>query len=124
MAYDNPIGMIPGVVAGADLSTKQFTFAKVHTDGTIIGVSTGGVPVAGVIQDKPTSGQAVAVATLGLSKVKAGALVAKGAIVTPDVNGKAVTAGTGDFGAGIALTNAANADELITVLLKDLGPQA
>jgi hypothetical protein len=123
MAFDNPIGMIPGVVAGADLSTKQFCFAKVHTDGTIV-VAGAGVPVAGVIQDKPTSGQSVAVATLGLSKVKAGILVAKGAIVTPDTNGKAKPAGTGDFGAGIALTNAANADELITVLLKDLGPQA
>lgn len=123
MAFDNPIGMIPGVVAGEDLTGAQFRFATVKNDGTIVKAGAG-VPVAGVIQDKPASGQSVAVATCGISKVKAGILVAKGAVVTPDTNGKAKPAGTGDFGAGFALTNAANADELITVLLKDLGPQA
>ncbi len=92
MAYEGNLQIAPGLTAGADLSSKQYYFAKVSSGG-VIGCNTQGEAVDGVIQDKPdASGKAVSVAYSGISKVVAGAAILKGALVQTDANGKAMTA--------------------------------
>lgn len=92
MAFEGNLQIVPGLVAGGDLSAKQFYFAKV-TASDVVTASVAGEPVDGVIQDKPdTAGQAVSVANSGVSKVVASGAIAKGARVQATATGKAVTA--------------------------------
>ena len=58
---------------------------------------------------------------MGVSVVEAGAAVTKGAEVTTDASGRAITAGVGNRVAGIALDNAAQAGDWIGVFLTPAG---
>ncbi len=122
MAYENVNkGGIPGLTASADLSAKQFFFAIIDGAGTA-GLAGDGVAADGVIQNKPTSGQALSLAIPGdTSKVSAGAAVAAGANVASDTNGQGVTAASGDYIQGKCLTAVSNANELMTVQLSTPG---
>lgn len=118
MTWEHPLGKLGVLTAGADLSAKQYCFAKHSgTNDTVTYAAAGTDVVIGVIQNKPASGEAVELTHLGVSKVLAGAVVASGARVMPDSAGKAITATTAGRACGIALVNAAAADELIPVLL-------
>lgn len=121
--------------AGADLSTKQYTFVKVNSSGQAVSAAAGEAAI-GVLQNEPTSGQTATVQVAGIAKVKAGGNVTAGARVAADADGKAVTAtlgrtNTSDAGAaadpligsnvmGIALEGGANND-VIAVLLQPVG---
>lgn len=74
MAFENVLGTIPGVHAGADYSSAgQYTVVKYDsTAGEIKKVSATTDVAVGVLQDSPKSGQAALVANLGISKVIAG----------------------------------------------------
>jgi len=92
MAYEGNKSCIPGLAAGADLSSDQFKFVKITASGVIKNVTNGGV-CDGVLQDKPdAAGRAATVQDAGVSKVYSGAAVAKGELVMSDANGKAVVA--------------------------------
>ncbi len=93
MAYEGNIRNIPGLTAGADLSSDQFKFVKMSAGGVIL-PTTSGEPVTGVLQDKPAaSGRAASVAGVGsVTKVLAGGVIAKGARIQPNANGVAITA--------------------------------
>lgn len=122
MAYENVRnGGIPGVTASADLSGSQFLFAIVDGEKTV-GLAGDGEAADGVIQNKPTAGQAVSLAVAGdTTKVVAGTAVAAGVNVASDSAGKGVLAASGDYIQGKCLTASANADELITVQLTSPG---
>ncbi len=81
-------------VAGADLSALQFTAVKYGSDEAIVGATSNNEPILGILQNKPTSGQAAAVAIGGIAK----ALVGSGGWSSGDM----LTATTG--GALIATT--------------------
>ena len=69
--------------------------------------------ILGVTMNKATAAkQALAIAREGIIKVRAGAAVILGATVTSDATGRAVS---GAAGFGVAITAAANADEVIEV---------
>lgn len=73
----------------------------------------------GVCVDGATAaGDIVSVVVLGITKVKAGEAIAAGVRFTSDASGRAVDA---DLAAeqvvGVTLTGAANADELVTVVV-------
>jgi len=92
VAYEGNIQVVPGLTAGADLSSDQYKFGKISAGGVVI-ATVSGEPVDGVIQDKPSaSGRAVSLAFVGVSKVEAGAVIAAGARVQPNANGLAITA--------------------------------
>lgn len=106
------------VEASGDLSSSQFLFVTIDSNGQAA-VAGDGVVVVGVLQDKPAAqGRACSIYGSGsISKVKAGAAVAAGAKVSSDAAGKAVTAASGEYIAGIALDAASAANQLISVLL-------
>jgi hypothetical protein len=90
MAYDAGKMCFGQGLAAADLSTHQYKFVKYTSTGwNVAGL---GEMADGVLEDKPEAlGRVAQVALLGVVKVKAGAAVAKGALVMSDANGKAVT---------------------------------
>ena len=109
------------LVAGQDLSAAQFQMMAVAADGEIDPAGAGAA-VAGVLQNNPDAqGKAAAVGYAGKTMVKAGAAVTAGDLLASDANGKAVTASTGNYIVGIALEDIANADEIGTMLLANLG---
>lgn len=125
------------LIAAADLSAKQYRFVKVDANGQAALASAAGEVCVGVLQNKPTSGQAATVRIFGVSKVVANAAVSAGALIKTSSDGEADTASklttnTSDAGAGadagigsdvlgIALVAAANAGEIIPVLLQQRG---
>lgn len=106
--------------AAANLSDKQFLFLKMDNTGAVA-VAGDGELVCGVLQNTPdAAGKSCTVGHLGIAKVKAGGAITAGAVVASDGTGKAVAAGSGKGGAGIAMETAAEND-LVRVLLM-LGP--
>ena len=103
--------------AGQDLSSKQFYFVTMASDGQVDPTGDG-AQATGVLQNKPdAAGKAATVAVGGRSKVSAGAAVSVGANVASDANGQAVTATTGEVILGIARSASSAADEIISVEL-------
>jgi len=98
------------LLAAADLSGKQYhivdqsaakscNMASLATDNQ----------VAGVLQNKPQSGEHATIADMGISKVVAGAAVTQGKHLTTNGSGRAITVTSGDMAIGRAL-EAAGAD--------------
>lgn len=118
MARTNPLFTPAGFQAENDLSTKQFYFVELGASAGEVDVcDNAGDLVIGVLQNKPTAGQAAEVMTHGIAKVIAGGTIARQDRVGTDANGKAV-AKTADAAlvAGIALSAAA-AGEYVEILL-------
>ena len=96
------------MIAGADLSAKQFTFVKMNTtDRTVVSAGNGDAAF-GVLINDPESGQAATVVTAGrvIVEVGAGGLTA-GDEVGVDANGEAVSAASTDIVVGICVDCAA-----------------
>jgi hypothetical protein len=135
MAYEIPVLDIT-LTAAADLSAKQYFAVAVDTNGKAA-LAGAGVQAIGILQNKPIAGAAAQVRVYGISKMVAGAVVAKGAAVAADTNGKAkaavaATVNTSDAGAagdpvvgsyalGIALESAAADLNVITVAILQMG---
>ena len=96
------------MIAGADLSTKQFTFVKMNTTDRTVVSAGNGEEAFGVLVNDPTSGTAATVVTHGrvIIEVGTGGLTAGDAIGV-DANGEAVTAATNDIIVGQAVETAA-----------------
>lgn len=123
------------LVAGADLSTKQYFAVKVNSSGQAV-LAGAGEAAIGILQNNPASGQVATVRTAYTTKAAAGGTIAAGARVASDANGKMVvaTAGrtnTSDAGAsadaligsnviGTALEGGADG-EIIAVLIQHAG---
>ncbi len=120
MAFEERLETI-SIEAGQDLSTKQYRFMVLATDGQIDPAGTAGLDCIGVLQDKPAAiGRAACVATGGTTKALAGATVAKGAKIATDNVGRAITAATGNYIMGTAITGGA-VGEVISVNLEKAG---
>lgn len=121
MAYEGNLDCIPGIVASADLSAAQFRFMTISATGAALNTGSGAI-CDGVLQNKPDAlGKAASVASRGVSKVEAGAVVAAGALVMSNTTGKAITATTGLTVLGRALEAAAADGDLIAVSLDTSG---
>jgi len=109
--------------AGADLSTKQFYFVSVASDGQIDPTGDG-LDADGVLQDAPAAaGRAALVAIAGKVKVVCGGVVTRGGPVASDASGTAVSAATGDIILGVALETGA-AGRIIEILFQPRGAAA
>lgn len=96
------------MIAGADLSAKQFTFVIGNTTDRTVVNATDGQAADGVLINDPISGAAATVVTAGrvIVEVGTGGLTA-GDLVASDANGEAIEATTGDIVVGKALETAA-----------------
>lgn len=104
--------------AGADLSSAQFTFGVVDSNGQIVQVSAAGGDADGVINNKPdAAGKPVEFQIGGVAKVVAGAAVDAGVKGQSDASGRVILAASGDHVLCKTLQAAGAAGEVIEVLL-------
>jgi len=104
MAFENR-GLDIRFDAGEDLSSSQYRFMELNSDGeAILAGATGGYAV-GILQNTPEEGYAAAVRVDGVSKLAIGSTgiygttgVAINTFVSPDANGR----GVGETGVGYA----------------------
>ncbi|WEX10286.1 capsid cement protein [Chelativorans sp. AA-79] len=82
------------LIAAADLSTSQFLFGTIDSNGQLA-VSGAGAVADGVIDGSGTAGQAVPMAVEGVVEIRLGATLAAGATVASAADGRAVTAAAG-----------------------------
>jgi len=84
MAVDfNPVLDI-SVEAVEDLSSYQYQFVKIGTDGKAALLDTALDIPAGVIQNTPVAGEAATIRTLGISKMVANAALDEGTVIKPE----------------------------------------
>lgn len=97
MAYEGEQIRIPGLKAGADLSTHLYKFVKLNADNqVIICAAATDIPI-GVLQNKPdASGKAAEVCCIGVTKVNSDAALTAGNLIGTAADGQAdaKTAGT------------------------------
>lgn len=135
MAYEDA-GKQVSLLAAADLSAKQYHAVKVDGNGRVA-LAGAGEAAIGILQNKPTAGQAATVMVSGISKMVAGAAINEGDLIAVGAAGKAkvavaATTNTADAGAaqdplvgshviGVAVTPAAGDGVVFSVLLLHLG---
>lgn len=107
------------VDAGADLSALQFTAVRLGSDRTVVSAANATAPITGILQNKPTSGQAASVAIGGIAKALVGAGGwSSGDLLTATTGGALITTTTdGHFTIGEAMEDAA-AGEYAQLLIK------
>tara|TARA_R110000823_G_scaffold61471_1_gene146452 strand:- start:798 stop:1169 length:372 start_codon:yes stop_codon:yes gene_type:complete len=89
-------------IAGEDLSSAQFKFVTLESDGQVDLADSAGENAIGVCIVGGTAGNAVTVTVSGSVMVTAGGNIAAGAAVQTDASGDALTAATGDVILGYA----------------------
>lgn len=113
MAYNNIHGRVETYIAGADLSTKQYTFV-VASDANVVTAGAGEAAI-GVLWNDPEATRAASVVQGGDPHVYAGEAIAAGVDIASDAAGKAVAAGTGDVILGKTRHAVAAADDLVQI---------
>ena len=111
--------------AAADLSAKQYYFVAVDTDGKAALTGDDGNPI-GVLQNKPTAGQAATICVYGVTKLYIGTESGLGAgyNVGCDSNSAGKVSDTASFRMGVALEDPAADGDIVAVLLQQNGKQA
>ena len=89
-------------IAGEDLSSAQFKFVTLESDGQVDLADSAGENAIGVCIVGAGAGNAVTVTVSGSVMVTAGGTIAAGAAVQTDAAGDALTAATGDVILGYA----------------------
>lgn len=110
----------PGVNAGADLSGAQFAVVKLSGADTVAlstAVAIGDRDILGILQNKPSSGQAAYVAREGYTKAVAGAAITVNKLLTHNSSGRVITVNSGDskWIIGRALEAASNDGDVISI---------
>lgn len=122
MAYEN-ITNCKTMEAGQDLSSKQYYFVSLASDGQVD--PTGyGLEAEGILQNDPAAaGRAASVATLqgDISFCVAGGVVRVSKDVMSDASGRGIEATAGGRVQGVAMTAAGAAGEIFSVMLKKGG---
>ena len=117
---------VPGLVAAADLSAKQYCWVKLTEINQVSAIAADTDQPFGVLQNAPTAGQAAEVMVTGVSYVVAGGTIdaSANANVGPSATGTAVARVTGTdatrYRAGIALSDAASGDVIPVLLITPL----
>lgn len=119
MAYEIPLHSV-SIVAGEDLSAAQFKFVKISAGAVIVCTGATDKPL-GVLQNKPTSGQAAEVMTMGTTKVQADAALTIGDSIGSSADGQAAAyvqgTDTTKYIVGIVLTAATAAAGFATAVI-------
>jgi hypothetical protein len=124
MAYEIP-GQAITLEAGADLSSNQFHFVGVDSNGraALAITSTGDGDVFGVLQNKPTLGQAASIMLNGVTKIVcAGSTLSAGDLVTNSTAGTAAVHTAGDMIRGRIISGSSGSTgRVLTMALQDIG---
>jgi hypothetical protein len=107
------------LVAGADLSERQYRFVSVNASGEAVAAGAGANAI-GVLQNDPVAGQAATIAISGVVKVEAGGAVTRGGQVASGANGVAANAANDNNTLGTALETGANG-RIISMLFQKNG---
>ena len=139
MAIETHTTLGETLIAGADLSAKQYHFTKISsandaTKGRLVLAGAGELCFA--LTNAPASGDAASVKWGGIAKVICGGAIGAGKAITSDANGQAkeavlsrvntsdvgaaVDAVLGSFVAGVALEDGVQ-NQIISVLLLNAG---
>lgn len=112
-------GMDLSLLAGEDLSAKQFHIVKGGTAAReVVAAAAATDMLVGVLQDKPEEGEICTVRFTGITKVKAsGALATPFTEITSDADGKAAAASSGNSAIGFILEPAGAEDDIISAVL-------
>lgn len=126
MATEMPL-MIISMVAGADLSAKQYYFVEQTGTGRNVTVCNAVTDkVIGVLQNKPTSGQVAEVLVLGMSKVSGDADLAIGDLIGTSSDGQAAAyvpgTDTTKYVVGRVIDENGAAGGLVTALINCMNP--
>lgn len=89
-------------IAGVDLSSAQFKFVTLESDGQVDLANSAGEQCYGICIAGAAAGRAVTVVRTGSCLVEAGGTIAAGAAVATDAAGAAVAATTGNIVMGYA----------------------
>lgn len=118
MATESPLIHDGGQTqAAADLSGSQFYVVAISGARQVnLQTSAGGIAY-GILQNKPTQGQAADVGILGVSKAAAGAAFSAGAVLAADATGRLITATSTNHRIATAIEAATAAGQIITVAL-------
>ena len=116
MSYQEALKVI-SVGAYGDHSSNQYKFVAAGANGFTLQSTNGGFCL-GVLQDKPGATDRMGrVAINGVTRVKAGAAIAKGAKIQSNSSGLAITAAFSGYVMGEALEAATAANDVIAMKL-------
>ena len=105
-------------IAGEDLSSAQFKFVTLESDGQVDLADAAGENCIGVLINDPAAAEAATVVMSGKVMVTAGGTIAAGAAVATDAAGAAVTASTGNIVMGYATEAAVNGQIIAIELIQ------
>jgi len=121
MAIEGNLQIIPGLVAGEDLSAYQYHFVKLSADFTVVHCDGATDCPIGILQDAPKDKQAASVAYAGISKLKMGATATIGQRIGTDNASLGVPyaegTGTTNYLCGRILEAATATNDIRSVLL-------
>ncbi len=103
------------LLAGADLSAKQFHAVKLNSSGKVV-LASDGDKIVGILQDDPENGQAGVIMVSGASPVIFGDTVTAGQEVQANAAGKIITKASG-VGIGFCLEGG-TVNKVGTILIK------
>lgn len=103
MANELDVFKVGHLVAAADLSAKQYTFVKVDSTGKVAMCTASDFPI-GILQNKPTAGQACEIMVAGVSKIVLSGTIAPGVRIKSNATGLAVAGATATFSPGVLFT--------------------
>lgn len=109
--------------AGEDLTGKLNYFAKLNGDGEIV-LCGDGEPMLGTITEENVENASASVHFGDILKVVAAAAINAGALVSSAAGGKANTAASGDYVAGMALYDVGADGELVSIARIPVGRAA
>ena len=90
MAYSSSQPVKMTCEAAAVLSALQFTFVKLDSSGNAAAAAAATDIPCGVLQNKPTTGQAAEIVVVGITKVEAGTTLTAGDLIGTAADGQAV----------------------------------
>ena len=125
MAYEIPV-LVISLKANADLSAKQFYFVELDSSGDVGACNAATDKPAGVLLNKPTSGQTAEVGVVGIFKVNSDAALSIGDLIGTSADGQAdaKTPGTDttEYVVGRVLEATTAAGGLATAMINCLNP--
>jgi hypothetical protein len=126
MAYEiSAYAVKTTLVAGEDLSAKQYTFVKLNSSGQAIAAAAATDVPVGVLQNAPTSGQEAEVLIVGGTKIVAGAAITLPNNIGTGATGKAVALATTDttkYVVGQLITASAADGNIVTAVVNCVNP--
>jgi hypothetical protein len=114
------------LVAGGDLSTKQYHFVKINSSGEAVICSGATDRPIGVLQNNPESGEEAAIVVVGGTKVVSSASIDEGVLIGTSAAGKADAKSPGvdttEYAVGTVILSAGADDEILTAVVNCASP--